>query len=171
VNIAAVMAALQIDTADHLAKYAAVVVACRANRYTASVELPTRRVAADMGVNYTTAQRALNRAVKAGFLGVDKPRGRRPIWQVPRDIVTTPPRDDVTTTSRHGHDHLMTVSRTEESLDLTSGVAAASFRHPARRGRSVEKPEPRGGSTYAHFADWTGSYQERVDAERDGRES
>lgn len=161
-NIAAYMAALRIEDLDHSAKHAVQVIAGRASRYTASVELPIARIAADMGVNYTTAQRALNRAVRAGYLAVDKAAGRRPMWRLPRESFTTSPREGFTTTPGILHEHLVKDSRTEESLELTSGVAAARFRHPASGARSGENP-------YARFPDWTGSHQARVEAERNGK--
>ena len=40
------------------------------------------RIADDLSVNYDTAARALDRAVKAGYLAVEKRRGTRSKWQL-----------------------------------------------------------------------------------------
>ena len=81
-HIAAVMAVLEVWDLDRDAKTALLVVACRADQYTALAHVSIRRVAADMKVDYHTAARALQRAVDSGYLTVDKSPRQRPIWQV-----------------------------------------------------------------------------------------
>lgn len=81
-HIAAVMAALDVWDLDHNAKHAVLVVACRADRYTSMCELSESRVAADMKVGRYAARHALERAVSAGYLTVDKSRGRVPLWRL-----------------------------------------------------------------------------------------
>jgi hypothetical protein len=82
VNIAAVMAALDITDLDHYAKQAAVVVACRADRTTGTAEVSAARVAADMSVHPNTARKALRRAVDAGRISVEFRRGYPPRFDV-----------------------------------------------------------------------------------------
>jgi hypothetical protein len=81
-NIAAVMAALDIWDLDYSAKHALLVVCCRADRHTGRATVSTPRVAADMKVHYDTARRALKRLVEAGYLTVDKVPGSSAVWQV-----------------------------------------------------------------------------------------
>lgn len=80
-NIRAVMAALDEYGLDHMAKVALVVMACRADRQGACrVSVP--RVAADIGVHYRTAARALDRLVGMGYLAVENPPGRTSLWLI-----------------------------------------------------------------------------------------
>lgn len=159
-NIAAVMAALEIDDLDHMAKVSVVVVACRAHRHSGRAVLSTGRVARDMKANYTTASRALARAVEAKYLSVDKPSGLVPTWRLTSRLVhdptSRPDALDLVTNARGGSD----LFTTKDSLEkIKEGVA----RHPANR-----RPVDESNTTYAHLADWTGSYQARIDAERNG---
>ncbi|HEY1441434.1 MAG TPA: helix-turn-helix domain-containing protein [Mycobacterium sp.] len=77
-NIAAYMAACDIDDLDHTAKHAVQVICGRANRHTGAAWVSIGRLADDMGVSYNTARYALARAVEAGYLTVDKSPGHRP---------------------------------------------------------------------------------------------
>lgn len=81
-NIAAVMAALDDNELDHSAKHCLVVLSCRADRYTGSVTVPIRRIAADMSVHWDTAWRALQRLEEAGRLMADKRRGFSTTWHL-----------------------------------------------------------------------------------------
>jgi hypothetical protein len=81
-NIAAVMAALDIDDLGHAAKHAVQVIACRADRHTGAVTVSVVRVGTDMGVDRDTARLALADAVGGGYLAVDKPPGKTPTWQL-----------------------------------------------------------------------------------------
>jgi biotin operon repressor len=67
---------------DHLAKGAVLAVAARANQRngTAWVSLP--RLAKDMGASRSATWEALNRAVEAGYLTVEKHPGHRSGWQL-----------------------------------------------------------------------------------------
>jgi hypothetical protein len=81
VNIAAVMTVLDEWELDHMAKMALLVVCCRADQR-GMARVSIRRVAADMKVHYLTAARALDRAVDAGYLAVDKSSGQTSIWHL-----------------------------------------------------------------------------------------
>jgi DNA-binding MarR family transcriptional regulator len=111
VNIAAYMAALDIDDLDHMAKMAVLVIAGRANQHTGDAWVSIGRIAKDLAVNYTTAQRAFARAVEAGYLAVDKSPGRRSKWQL---------------TSRLVHEHLVTSSRAPSDLLTTKEITRIS---------------------------------------------
>jgi hypothetical protein len=87
VNIKAVMSTLDLWDLDHAAKHALLVVACRAGRQTATAEVSIPRVAADMKVSYVTAWAALDRAVKAGYLSVDKSAGKTSVWHLAPSLV------------------------------------------------------------------------------------
>lgn len=150
-NIAAYMAALEVDDLDHYAKHAIQVVAGRANQHTAVAWVSIGRVAADMGVAYHTAQRALNRAVQAGYMNVDKSAGKRPCWTlqmpntsapaVPRTSAPAVPTKDVRRTS---------VGRAAARADIKSGGARPNGKavdtppvppHPPSRPTFVEHPD------------------------------
>jgi hypothetical protein len=90
VKIAAYMAALNIADLDHMTKAAVLAVCARSNQRTGVARVSIDRLAQDLGVHYETARRALNRAVDAGYLTVDKSPGRVPAWKA---------------TSRAGQDH------------------------------------------------------------------
>lgn len=122
------MAALKISDLDRNAKHAILVLACRANRYTAMAEVSIPAVAADMGVGDYAARHALDRAVKAGYLAVDKSTGRAPLWQLtpavktadlPRDSEQQGPRSDRGPGPRSR-------PRTKDSLDTSKERAVAS---------------------------------------------
>ena len=72
VNIAGVMAALDVDELDRTSKQVLVVIACRADR-AGGARVSIERIARDCGIAYGTAWRALQRALKAGFVVVDNP--------------------------------------------------------------------------------------------------
>jgi hypothetical protein len=91
VNIAAYMAALDIDDLDPTAKHAVQVVAGRANQHSGVAAVSVARLAADMGVHRITAQRALGRAVAAGHLAVDKSPGHRSSYRVTCSAALQPP--------------------------------------------------------------------------------
>jgi hypothetical protein len=93
VNIAAVMAALDVWDLDHAAKHALVTVCCRADRHTGIAVVPVSRLAADMKVSYKTARLALLRAVDAGYLAVDKRAGAASTWRLTSVMVTYPRRE------------------------------------------------------------------------------
>jgi hypothetical protein len=76
-NIAAYMVACNADL-DATAKSALRAVAGRANR-SGFCWASISRIAEDMGCCYKTAQRALGRAVEAGYLTVDNPCGKAAI--------------------------------------------------------------------------------------------
>jgi hypothetical protein len=92
VHIAAVMACLDVRDLDHRAKHALLVVCCRADRRTGSATVSIGRIGADMSVAYHTAQHALERAVKAGYLTVDKSPGKTPKWR--QQVIHTSAIDD-----------------------------------------------------------------------------
>lgn len=121
VNIAAVMAALDVWDLDHAAKHALVTVCCRADRYTGVAQVAIPRVAADMKVSYKTAQRALRRAVDAGYLTVDNQAGAASNWRLTPVMVTGVPRDPGSRAPRDPG------SRAKESLEKDRSAS-----HPAR---------------------------------------
>jgi hypothetical protein len=90
-NIAAVMTALDLWDLDHNAKHALLVVACRVNHHSGRAAVAVPRVAADMKVSYKTALAALDRAVEAGYLNVDKSPGRTPVWRLTPVILAPTP--------------------------------------------------------------------------------
>ncbi|HEY2301814.1 MAG TPA: hypothetical protein VGH66_07970 [Acidimicrobiales bacterium] len=151
-NITAVMAALDIWDLDARAKQAVLVVACRADRYTAATTVGIRRLAVDMKVNYRTALRALYRAVDAGYLTVDKTAGGISTWRV---VVTPTTGVPVTSTPLGcGVGVIGVVTPTtqrKESLD-TSKERAARVAARAARGATGDNP-PRG--VYDHLPNWT----------------
>jgi len=81
-NIAAVMATLDIWDLDRNAKHALLVLACRADQHTAMAEVSFGRVAADMKIGYYGATHALERVVESGYLTVDKSPGQVPLWML-----------------------------------------------------------------------------------------
>lgn len=85
------MAALDLWDLDRNAKMAVVVVACRANHHSGTAMVAVPRVAADMKVSYKTALAALDRAVEAGYLNVDKSPGRIPVWHLTPVILASTP--------------------------------------------------------------------------------
>jgi len=94
-NIAAVMAALEVDDLDAAAKHAVVMVACRADRYTGAALVSVGRVARDMHCHPETARRALQRAVDAGYLLVEKSVGKPSLWRLdPQRFAAPPPAPD-----------------------------------------------------------------------------
>lgn len=148
-NIAAYMAALDIWDLDRTAKHAVQAVAGRASRYTGAVTVSAVRLAADMGVHHVTARRALDRAVEAGYLTVDKPLGISPTWHLtPRVTRGVTLRVDAPDPARDAKGVYASGSRTMESLEKIKESAA---RHPAG-GRAGDKPV-RG--PYDHYPDWT----------------
>ena len=91
-NIAAVMAALEVGDLDRTAKHALVVVCCRCNQYSGAAPVSARRVADDMKVSRPTARRALGRVVDSGYLSVDKGLGKTPIWRLTDRLGVVNPR-------------------------------------------------------------------------------
>ena len=75
------LAALTITDLDQTAKQVVAVVASRAND-NGVTSVSFAFLAADMAVHYSTVRRAAERAVQSGYLAVDKPRGRAPVWRV-----------------------------------------------------------------------------------------
>ncbi|HEY1446658.1 MAG TPA: hypothetical protein VGF51_17335 [Acidimicrobiales bacterium] len=145
VNIAAVMKILDVWDLDGAAKHALLVVACRSGRYTAAApDVSIGRISADMKVCYQTARTALDRAVEAGYLTVDKSPGLTPTWRLTSRLVSDPTsrpvEGDLASQSRGPRD---SGSLTKESLDTTKdGGADASARD--RRASPPLTPEERG---------------------------
>jgi hypothetical protein len=81
-HITAVMAAMRIADLDHFAKHAVQVVAAYAEHPSGLARVGIGEIAAGMGVHYRTASRALDRAIEAGYLAVDKHRGRQTTWSI-----------------------------------------------------------------------------------------
>lgn len=77
-NIAAAMDALKVDDLDRTARHVLLVLACHADRTTASATVSIERLADELGVGYEAARRAISRALKAGYLEVDGPVHNRP---------------------------------------------------------------------------------------------
>lgn len=131
-NIAAVMAALDVWDLDHMPKMALLTMACRAGRYSGRVTVPTRRLAADLHVHYNTAERAVQALEKAGYVTVDKRPG----------VVSTVTIDlgylqlcggGTSTLGGEGPSH--SGARTKESLEKTKTAGRRHNRAPA-----VENP-------------------------------
>jgi hypothetical protein len=91
VNIAAYMTACNVTDLDSSAKSALRAVAGRANQHTGRAWVSTTRIAADMGVSWRTAKRALDRLIEAGYVTVDKSCGKRSGWQLTPVIHDTRP--------------------------------------------------------------------------------
>jgi hypothetical protein len=153
VNIAAVMATLELWDVDRNAKHAVLVVACRATvDGVAQVSIP--RVAADMGVGYYAAAHALRRAVASGHLEVihsqhGSPRWYRvltavPVIHNPRDSAHGVPRSDRGGVPRSR-------PRSKDSLDISKEGAAAVARD-RRAAAPVENPPV---DVYARLPNWT----------------
>jgi hypothetical protein len=66
-NIAAVMAALEVHELDRTAKQVVVILACRADM-SGAARVSIERIANDCEVSYGTAWRALQRAMSAGYI-------------------------------------------------------------------------------------------------------
>ena len=77
------MDALKVDDLDSTARHALLVLACHADRSTASATVSIERLAGELGVAYGTAWRAVHRAMKAGYLDaepVDNHPNRPRVW-------------------------------------------------------------------------------------------
>jgi hypothetical protein len=84
VNIAAAMEVLELDIA-HRPKMALLVLACHADRTTASATVSIERLAGELGVAYGTAWRALQGAIAAGYLEaepVDNHPSKPRVWHL-----------------------------------------------------------------------------------------
>ena len=77
-NIAAAMDALKVEDLDRTARHVLLVLACHADRATATATVPVERLAVELGVSYEAARRAVHRALKAGYIEVDGPVQNRP---------------------------------------------------------------------------------------------
>ncbi len=71
-------ATLRITDLDHTAKMARLVLACHAEHPDTKATLTVEAIAADLGLSYGTTWRALQRAVKAGYLAVENPAQKHP---------------------------------------------------------------------------------------------
>jgi hypothetical protein len=164
VNISAYMAALDIWDLDRAAKHAVQVIAGRANRYTGIARVSIPRVAADMKVTYLTARQALERAVDAGYLTVDKSPGRTSTWQLTPLLA-----NGVTPLISEG-DPVSHLRGPRYSLS-GEGVFGEEQREsvpsyagkPARNAPGEKRPR----GPYDHFPDWTGAADERLRQETD----
>jgi hypothetical protein len=166
VNIAAVMAALEVWDLDRSAKHALVVVACRADAHTGVARVSIPRVAADMKVHYATAKRALERLVDAEYLTVDKWAGATSRWMLtPRVVRGVTPRIVRAHPALQMRGDPAHSPRGKESLDKNKERAAASLAHGANGG-AEENPPPRG----EHFAPGSGYLEDFTGlAARNGR--
>ena len=82
-NIICAMDALKVTDLDRTARHALLVLACHADRTSASATVSIERLADELGVGYGTAWRALHRAMKAGYLEaqpVDKHPSEPRVW-------------------------------------------------------------------------------------------
>jgi hypothetical protein len=160
-NIAAVMAALEVWDLDRNAKMALLVIACRADRHTGMAEVGVPRVAADMKVGYYAAAHALDRVVKTGYLTVDKSPGRTAIWQLTAAVKTAAVFDGDHRDSEHQppryhrdseHRPPRSRPRTKDSKEKDMKERAAASLAPGASGGAGENPPSRG----EHFAPGSG---------------
>jgi hypothetical protein len=77
-NIAAAMDALKVDDLDRTGRHVLLVLACHADRTTASATVSIERLADELGIGYEAARRAVHRALKAGYLELVGPAQNRP---------------------------------------------------------------------------------------------
>jgi len=138
-HIAAYMAALDIDDLDHMAKVAVQTIAGRANQHTATATVRVRRIATDLHVNYTTAHRALTRAVKAGYLTVDNSPGQPSSWHLTSRLVHELGSDLSTATYGAVHEGLVNRSRRKDNWIKTKESDDAQL-HRVGDAAPVEKP-------------------------------
>jgi hypothetical protein len=160
-HIAAVMAALDVWDLDRSAKQALLVLACRADRYTAMASVSIGRVATDMSVNYDTAQAALTRLVDSGYLIVDKSPGRSSIWQLTSRMVREVPTEPAGTTSRMVREDLPNPSRGEGVFREKQGAPSRRSRKPASDDAG-ENPEPR-RAAFAAGSGWLPNWSKGED--------
>jgi hypothetical protein len=144
VNIAAVMAALDVWDLDRNVKHALVVVCCRADQYTGAATVSIPRVAADMKVSYRTALGALDRAVEAGYLTVDKTLGKTSTWHLTPAIHASDP-------CNPRHRPLQPGCSAKDKKDKDKERAAA----PLSSSLSVVAGENPPADAYAHYPNWT----------------
>jgi hypothetical protein len=90
VNIAATMATLEVEDLDRTAKQVVHVIACRAD-LAGAARVSIERVARDCGIAYGTAWRALQRAVKAGYVVVENPGDNRCTWRLTSRVCARSP--------------------------------------------------------------------------------
>jgi hypothetical protein len=154
VNIAAVMAALDVWDLEHMPKMGLLVLACRADRYTGQAEVSLPRLAADLHTHRSTAWRVLRMLSDAGYVIVDNRPGipslitlgeatRRAVQPLPVAMCNTP----VAPTRLHpsrGRDP-------KESLEKSKERGAAIAHHTAS-GAAGDKP---GAGPYDHYPNWT----------------
>jgi DNA-binding transcriptional regulator PaaX len=136
VHITAAMATLEVDDLDAMARFALLVVCCRVDYPKVSARVGTTRLAANMGVHYDTARRALQRVVNAGYLTVDNSPGRAPKWTLtPRVAREVTPRTDREYPPRKPREPLDETATKDVSRSLKERVDAA-----ARRGGAGVDP-------------------------------
>ena len=126
-NIAAFWHVVRRSGLSGYPKLACVVLAGHASRYTLTVQMSTAEIAAEMGVSYDTARRALKAAVEAKCLTVDKSHGRGPIWTLQGVAISATWSRDLRgqVADSHAQNHHMDV------LDIKLGDAAGQTSSPA----------------------------------------
>jgi hypothetical protein len=130
VNIAALMAALEVADIGATAKHALVVICARADRYTGMARVGIPRVAADMGRSYNTARAALGELVEYGYLTVDKSAGRSHLWMLTPSVVAGVPHQSTNTTPS-------TIDGDPINLYRGEGVFRENQGAPSRRSRQA----------------------------------
>ena len=125
-HIDGLMRALRISGLDHMAKMAVVIVAAHADYPAGAAAVSIGRLASDLEVNYTTAWRALERAVETDILGVEKVSGKTPIWRLTyctaQEVTSCAGGADLLHSARGPLEQIAT----KELLDLDKGNAAAA---------------------------------------------